>query len=134
MAQARLSRLELTRPDSRLCLIRRAGNTAGLSVGGASPGQSAQEPAAGPKTVVSPEDVVTTWAAGVFLTQHPLRAAPLAQSGQRVSRGDVVALLCIDALYLPVTAPRDGVIGELLAGPGDLVGYGTALFRLSNAS
>ncbi len=128
MEQARLNRLELTRPDSRLRLVRRAADTAGHAADGASAG------AAMPGPATPPGENVTARGAGIFLAQHPLRDAPLAPPGRRIARGDVVGLLGIDVLYLPVTASRGGVIGERLAEPGDLVGYGTALFRLLDAS
>ncbi|SAL84601.1 acetyl-CoA carboxylase biotin carboxyl carrier protein subunit [Caballeronia choica] len=70
--------------------------------------------------------------AGVFLTTHPARSAPLVEIGSRVRAGDTVALLQIAELCLPVVAPADGEAEEWLVEPGTIVGYGTALMVLKS--
>jgi acetyl-CoA carboxylase biotin carboxyl carrier protein len=67
---------------------------------------------------------------GVFLTTHPLHATPLALPGARVRAGEPIALMQIGALLLPVPAPQDAIVRAVLAVPGTLMGFGTALFEL----
>jgi acetyl-CoA carboxylase biotin carboxyl carrier protein len=71
---------------------------------------------------------------GVFLRQHPLRNAPLAEPGDAVRAGQVLGLLQIGALLLPVVAPHDGIVTATPIEDGVIVGYGTALFELQPRS
>ncbi len=73
---------------------------------------------------------VAATVAGIFLDRHPLRSAPLAMSGARVRQGDTVGLLQLGAVLAPVVAPADGIVTSVLARPGELVGYGTALVQI----
>ncbi|NRF67704.1 acetyl-CoA carboxylase [Aquincola sp. S2] len=67
---------------------------------------------------------------GVFLHRHPLRAEALAAAGSAVQAGQVLGLLQIGPLLLPVAAPADACVIELLADDGAVVGYGTPLMVL----
>lgn len=69
--------------------------------------------------------------AGRFLPAHPWRAQPFAAVGQRVATGEILGLIQVGCLYVPVTAPADGVVDAILAEPDALMGYGSPLFRLS---
>jgi acetyl-CoA carboxylase biotin carboxyl carrier protein len=77
-----------------------------------------------------PGEIIAAVGAGIFLTCHPLHAAPLVDPGRRVRAGQTVALLRVGLLLRPVTAPVSGVLGAPLAEEGALVGYGTPLFPL----
>jgi len=70
--------------------------------------------------------------AGRFLQAHPWRTKAFAAVGQRVAAGEIVGIVQVGRLYVPVTAPADGVIDAILAEPGALVGYGSPLLRLSD--
>lgn len=117
LAATDIGLLELTGPGTHL----RLGCDAAL---GATRLDSANGPAAAacttPVAVAAPS-------VGVFLHRHPLQEAPLAQRGTRVSRGQPLGLLRIGALLLPVSAPHDGRVAEVLAADGAAVGYGTPL-------
>ncbi len=68
---------------------------------------------------------------GRLITQMPGRViALLVSSGQQVQRGD--ALVVTEAMKMEHTlsAPRDGIIGELLCQAGDQVAEGTELLTL----
>ena len=67
---------------------------------------------------------------GVFLHSHPLAAAPLVRTGERVEAGQPVGLLKIGPLLLPVTAPQAGIVDGVHAADGLAVGYGTPLVEL----
>jgi acetyl-CoA carboxylase biotin carboxyl carrier protein len=49
-------------------------------------------------------------------------------AGEPVIRGQLLAFLDAGGILLPVEADRDGLIGQVLAEEGALVGYGTPLF------
>jgi acetyl-CoA carboxylase biotin carboxyl carrier protein len=67
---------------------------------------------------------------GVFLHNHPLAAAPLVRTGERVDAGQTIGLLKIGPLLLPVAAPQAGIVGGVHAADGLAVGYGTPLVDL----
>lgn len=73
---------------------------------------------------------VTAPSLGVFLHRHPLREDLLAAPGTAVRAGQPIGLLQIGPLLLPVPAPADATVHELLAAHGTAVGYGTPLVAL----
>jgi acetyl-CoA carboxylase biotin carboxyl carrier protein len=75
--------------------------------------------------------IVTAPSLGVFLHRHPLHAAPAAVAGQTVQAGAMLGVLRIGKLMLEVTAPGDGVVEDITAADGGIVGYGAALVRMS---
>ncbi|WP_338029653.1 acetyl-CoA carboxylase biotin carboxyl carrier protein [Gluconacetobacter tumulisoli] len=50
--------------------------------------------------------------------------------GSTVHKGDIVALLTLETLQVPVTAPVDGEIVEIVGRAGDLVGYGAEILKI----
>jgi biotin carboxyl carrier protein len=78
----------------------------------------------------TPAPVAKATIAGRFLPAHPWRAKPFAEIGQPVVTGEIVGIVQVGHLYVPVTAPADGVVDAILAEPGALVGYGSPLLRL----
>jgi acetyl-CoA carboxylase biotin carboxyl carrier protein len=68
---------------------------------------------------------------GIFLHQHPLHDAPLARAGQSVRAGEIVGFLRIGALLLGVSAAHDGVIAEVTAAHGAIVGYGAPVMLMT---
>lgn len=93
-----------------------------------------QEPMTGAGAVARPEDATSTivrvGSVGVVMHAHPLRDDPLVQIGQRVLAGQTVALLKVGAVLLPVPAPHDGVVLQVLVGDGHIVGYGDSLVAI----
>jgi len=71
---------------------------------------------------------------GVFLHRHPLREDTLAAPGSAVRAGQALGLLQVGLLLLPVLAPADATVLELLVAHGTVVGYGTQLFALQGAA
>ncbi|MBS1155282.1 MAG: acetyl-CoA carboxylase biotin carboxyl carrier protein subunit [Proteobacteria bacterium] len=74
---------------------------------------------------------VLTEAAGLFLATHPMRSKPLAEVGQSVKKNDVLGLLKIGPVYAPVTAPADGVVTQILASDGALLGFGAPVLEIA---
>lgn len=93
-----------------------------------------QEPMTGAGVVALPEDATSTivraGSVGVVMHAHPLRDDPLVQIGQRVLAGQTVALLRVGAVLLPVPAPHDGMVSQVLADDGCIVGYGDSLVEI----
>lgn len=69
---------------------------------------------------------------GTLLHSHPMRRVPLAPCGSLVRTGQAVALLQVGALLVPIDAPCDGVVVEVVAEEGALVGFGAEIARLSD--
>jgi biotin carboxyl carrier protein len=67
---------------------------------------------------------------GVLRHRHPLRGEPLVAAGMHVVAGQALALLQIGHTLVPALAPRDGVVGRVLASDGDALGYGDPLVEL----
>jgi len=74
---------------------------------------------------------VAAHCAGIFLTTHPARSTPLVSAGAHVNAGDIVGLLRIAQLCVPVLAPVEGVVIDVLVAPGATVGYGTRVIELA---
>jgi acetyl-CoA carboxylase biotin carboxyl carrier protein len=55
---------------------------------------------------------------------------PFVSTGQRVSQGDVLCLIEAMKLFNEVTAPKDGVVLDILYQDGATVEYGAPLFTL----
>jgi biotin carboxyl carrier protein len=53
--------------------------------------------------------------------------------GDRVSRGQVVAVLEAMKMRNEIKAPRDGVVAAIFVQPGQLVAYGDPLVRVEEA-
>lgn len=76
--------------------------------------------------------IVKAPVAGTLLHSHPMQRAPLAPRGSPIRAGQTVALLQIGALLVPIAAPRDGIVANLLVEEGTLVGFGTGIIRLND--
>ena len=85
----------------------------------------ASEPAA-----VREGAVVKSPMVGIFYAAPAENAAPFVAVGDRVSRGDTLCIIEAMKLMNEITAEQDGVIAEVCVGNGQVVEYGTALFRI----
>ena len=125
LTEAGIDHLELNGPGGRLRLGR-AGREGDASDDAIAELNLAEADIPAPRgfTVKAP-------AVGILLHRHPMQEAPLARCGSRIRAGQTVALLQIGALLLPIDAPRNGAVTNLLVPDGTLVGYGTAIIELS---
>lgn len=91
-------------------------------------------PVAQPEAIAplpSPTTVaVRTAGFGRFVSRAPLSQQPLAPVGAEVSRGDVLGLLKVGALYRPIRSPIAGIVRQVYAGEGDLLGFGAETFEI----
>ncbi len=75
-------------------------------------------------------EVIRSPMVGVFYAAPAENAAPYVAVGDRVKVGDTLCIIEAMKLMNEITAEKDGVIAEVCAGNGQVVEYGTALFRL----
>ncbi|GBQ64124.1 biotin/lipoyl-containing protein [Komagataeibacter swingsii] len=122
LAQAGLDSLELTNAAAGLKLR--------IRVGQAAPVPPAAQAAPPQADAGAGRVAVTTPYFGHLCLTHPLRDAPFAPAGTRVAQGDVVALLTLDSLQVPVTAPVAGMVVDVVGQPGALVGYGAPVLHI----
>ena len=125
LTEAGIDRLELSGPNGRLRLGRAGPQPA-------APGDAAAEIDLA-EAEIHPRRSFTVKApaAGILLHRHPMQETSLAARGSRIRAGQAVALLKIGALLLPIDAPRDGTVTDLMVQHGALVGYGTEIIELS---
>ena len=123
LSAAGIDTCKLTGPDYHVCLRRRAAEPS-IVLGSAG---AASEAAGAKKTrhqlIVSP-------GVGRFLHAHPVHEAPLVGTNEPVTTGQPLGLLQVGPILLPVVAPRDGIVAEILAPDASLVGYGDPLVAL----
>ena len=75
-------------------------------------------------------DVIRSPMGGVFYAAPAENAAPYVAVGDRVKQGDTLCIIEAMKLMNEITAEKDGVVAEVGAGNGQVVEYGTPLFRL----
>ena len=122
-----LQTLELSRPGER---VRLTIGEHGASC--ASPLQATEETLALPDTAgnTTSGTIVLAETAGTFLATHPMRCTAFAQTGEIVRKNAVLGLLKVGHLYAPVTAPIDGVVKQIIAEDGAVLGYGSVVLEL----
>ena len=123
-----LRSLELSRPGERVKLTVCENSEVHVENGETS---AAQPVAASSPQATQASTTVLTESAGIFLATHPMRNKPLAAIGDQVKKNDVLGLLKIGPIYAPITASADGVITQILARDGALLGFGAAVLEIA---
>jgi biotin carboxyl carrier protein len=85
-------------------------------------------------SAVGSDVAVTAPTAGIFLDRQPGDIAAMADAGQAVVEGDIVALIQVGAFLIPVKVSAAGKLGDCSVSPGSRVGYGDTLFPLEVAA
>ena len=121
MRELELTGLEITEGNTVVRLER----------GAAPPAAPAQViPLAEQKAEEPKGDVIRSPMVGVFYAAPAENAAPYVAVGDRVKQGDTLCIIEAMKLMNEITAEKDGVIAEVCAGNGQVVEYGTPLYRL----
>lgn len=139
MREFHLTSLEITENNQALRLERRAsGPVRGIEVQASSSApllpaddQLDNEPAdhrldnepAAHSSVKSP-------VVGIFYAAPAENAAPYVTLGERVAKGQTLCIVEAMKLMNEITAEEDGIISEICASNGQVVEYGTELFRI----
>ena len=71
---------------------------------------------------------------GIFYAAPAENADPYVKAGDTVHKGDVLCIIEAMKLMNEVLAEKDGVIEEICAQNGQVVEYGTELFRIREMS
>ena len=75
-------------------------------------------------------DEVTSPMVGVFYSAPTENSDPYVKTGDRVRKGDTLCIIEAMKLMNEITADEDGVIREICVSNGQVVEYGTVLFRM----
>ena len=129
MRELELTGLEITEGDRVVRLERSAPETVRVPVAPAAPAASAaaEMPArSAAESLVS----VTSPLVGVFYASPAENAAPNVSVGDRVTKGQTLCIVEAMKLMNEITAEEDGVIAEICVVNGQVVEYGTELFRI----
>ncbi len=121
MRELELTGLEITEGSTVVRLER--GGAAAAAPASATPPEE-------PKTAGAGGEVIRSPMVGVFYAAPAENAAPYVAVGDRVQQGDTLCIIEAMKLMNEITAERDGVVAEVCVGNGQVVEYGTALFRL----
>ena len=140
MMQSDLSALEVVEGESRVRLERNqaeARPAAALPVMGAP--VVPQAPAPEPEKEATPVDFnavneIKAPMVGVFYAAPAPDAVPYVKVGSKVKKGDVVCIIEAMKLMNEITAEEDGVIAEICATNGQIVEFGSDLFKIKRVS
>ncbi|MCI6255348.1 MAG: acetyl-CoA carboxylase biotin carboxyl carrier protein [Clostridiales bacterium] len=124
-----LTRLELEDGDFKLVLDRAAPSVSAAAAPAPVPAAAPVQPI---RTQEAPPEgtVIRAPLVGTFYAASAPGAAPFAPVGTAVKKGQTVCILEAMKMMSEVPAPADGVIAEVLAADGELVGFDQPLFRL----
>ena len=80
---------------------------------------------------IAPSDNIVSPMVGVFYAAPAENADPFVKTGDRVKKGDTLCIIEAMKLMNEITAERDGVITEVCAENGQVVDFGTVLFKIA---
>ncbi|MBS0223220.1 MAG: hypothetical protein JSR91_21015 [Proteobacteria bacterium] len=87
-----------------------------------------------PTSTATPQmSIAMSPSVGMLIRQHPLQREPATSRGQVVAHDEILAFVAAGLLYRPVTAPVAGQVVDCLVEHGELVEFGTPLFRIAPA-
>ena len=121
MRELDLTGLEITEGNTVVRLERGAAPAAAPSPAILLPEQKAEETAG---------EVVRAPMVGVFYAAPAENAAPYVAVGDKVKQGDTLCIIEAMKLMNEIVAEDDGVISEVCVTNGQVVEYGTELFRI----
>lgn len=125
MKELGLTGLEITE-DNKVVRLER---TVAEKISSAAP-VSPAAPAAAETAVRKTGDSVTSPLVGVFYAAPAENTAPYVAKGDRVKKGQTLCIVEAMKMLNEITAEEDGVIDEICATNGQVVEYGTELFRI----
>lgn len=126
MKELGLTGLEITDDKNKVRLERSAPAMAKETVYSVPELSPTVQPAAESKDYIS----VTSPIVGVFYAAPAENADPYVKEGDTVSKGQTLCIIEAMKLMNEITAEGDGVISEVCVTNGQVVEYGTELFRI----
>lgn len=122
MQELGLTGLEITQKDQ---VVRLERTPTPISKGVEEPVQAVQ-----PAPISQSGDAVRSPLVGVFYAAAAENAAPYVKIGDSVKRGQTLCMIEAMKMFNEITAEQDGVISEICVSNGQMVEYGTELFRI----
>lgn len=89
-----------------------------------------ERPAAAPVKAADDTTAVTSPMVGIFYAAPAENAEPYVKVGDSVKKGDTLCIIEAMKLMNEITAEADGVVKEICASNGQVVDFGTVLFRI----
>lgn len=128
MAELGLTGLEITEDNTVVRLERTAPAAAEQVVVTTTPAPAAAAPA--PQPQAAEGESITSPMVGVFYAAPAENAEPFVAVGDRVEKGQTLCIIEAMKLMNEICAEESGVITEICASNGQVVEYGTELFRI----
>lgn len=137
MKELGLTGLEITEDNKMVrleCASSAAGATAGAAVSAAAP--AAADAGASSAAASSPVKTaggisITSPMVGVFYASPAENAEPYVTVGSSVKKGQTLCIIEAMKLMNEICAEEDGIISEICVTNGQVVEYGTELFRIA---
>ena len=126
MKELGLTGLEITNKDQVVRLER----TVSEIVAAPRTGSEAAAPAVQAPQAPAEGTSVTSPMVGVFYAAPAENAAPYVSKGDHVHKGQILCIVEAMKMLNEITAEEDGVVSEICATNGQVVEYGTELFRI----
>ena len=126
MKELGLTGLEITDENSKVRLERTLASAAKETV------YAVSEPAAPTQTASEPKDYISVKSpiVGVFYAAPAENASPYVSIGDTVTKGQTLCIVEAMKLMNEIPAEEEGVISEICVTNGQVVEYGTELFRI----
>ena len=130
-----LSAIEITEKGSTVRLERNGMLSPSLSSGYEMPKTVEKRKEEDKKAIIEDTDsyTVNSPIVGVFYASNAENAEPFVKVGSKVKKGDTLCLIEAMKLMNEIDAEEDGKVLEILAKNGQVVEYGTPLFRMGRA-
>lgn len=128
MAELGLTGLEITDDNKKVRLERSAGDPASVQPAQNVQTMPPQEEAYG--DIHRTEEKIVSPMVGVFYSAAAENAENFVAVGDRVEKGQVLCIIEAMKLMNEICAEESGVISEICASNGQIVEYGTELFRI----
>ena len=125
MKELELTGLEITE-DNKVVRLERSVPSVGTVYSVPDPAPAVQSTATESKDLVSIKSPIV----GVFYAAPAENASPYAVVGDAVKKGQTLCIVEAMKLMNEITAEEDGIIDEICVTNGQVVEYGTELFRL----
>ena len=83
---------------------------------------------------LNPQNVIKSPLVGTFYAASTPNGKPFVEAGSHVKKGQVVCIIEAMKIMNEITSPYDGVIKEVLAKNGDVIGFNQVLMRLGDGN
>ena len=126
MKELGLSGLEITEENSKVRLERSVSTAVKETTYSVAESVSNTQTTSAPKDYISVKSPIV----GVFFSAPAENADPYVSIGDRVTKGKTLCIVEAMKLMNEISAEEDGVISEICVTNGQVVEYGTELFRI----